>query len=123
MMQAFGFARRALEKMYDSKADIEVFKEDDSESTSVFAEESTKPSIKYYDQPCRVSQKPIGAATDGNVQYQVKLIISPDLNIPAGSRIKVTDSHGNVDQYVRSGDPFDSYSSHQEIDLMKDDRS
>lgn len=123
MMQAFGFARRALEKMYDSKADIEVFKEDDSENTSVFAEEITKPAITYFDQPCRVSQKPIGAAVDGKIQYQVKLFISPDLDIPAGSRIKVTDSHGNVDQYFRSGDPFDSYTSHQEIDLMKDDQA
>lgn len=120
MMKAFGFARRAIEKMYDSKADIYVIEKDD-DSESIFAEENTHAPLKHENKPCRVSQKPIGAAADGSIQYQVKLIISPDLHIPAGSRIEVTDIHGNVDKYVRSGDPFDSYTSHQEIDLMKDE--
>lgn len=117
MINAFAFARKATEKLYDSKADIFVMEKIDG--GSVFAEDKQRPKLIYALEPCRVSQKSIGASESGAVQYETKLIISPDLDIPAGSRVVVTDIHGNVDEYVYSGDPFDSYTSHQEITLSK----
>lgn len=122
MIKSFGFARRAAEKLYDSKADVWAFV-DDTTNESVFAEEKLKPERIHESVPCRVSQKSIGAADGGNISYETKLFISPDVTIPAGSRLEVTDPHGNVDKYVLSGDSFDSYITHQEITLKKDEKS
>lgn len=118
MAGAFSLARRAVEKMYDSKMDVIVF--EDQEPDAVVTENVPQPTPKYKNENCRVSQKTIGSTDDGAIAYETKLFCSPDLNIPAGSRIVVTDVHGNKDAYVRSGDPFDSYITHQEITLKKE---
>lgn len=117
MPGAFSVARRAVEKMYDSTMNVIVF---DSDTDAVVTENVPEAEPKYTNEKCRVSQKTIGSTDSGTIAYETKLFCSPELNIPAGSRVIVTDIHGNKDTYVRSGDPFDSYVTHQEITLKKE---
>ena len=119
MKDLFGFARIGADMLYDSKANVYVTEKSDEDT--VFAEDALTFVKRYSEQPCRISQKTVGASNDGVVGYETKLFIAPELNIPAGSRIEVTDIHGNVDKYKNSSDSFDSYTSHQEITLAKDD--
>lgn len=119
MKELFGFARIGADMLYDSKADIYVAERVDEDS--VFEEDALAFVERYSEQPCRASQKSVGASKDGVIGYETKLFIAPELDIPAGSRIVVTDIHGNVDKYKNSSDSFDSYTSHQEITLAKDD--
>lgn len=118
----FGFVKQGIDSLYDSTADIWTFEEDVKDNNSVFIEDKLKPSKTYTDKPCRVSQKNIGGSSDGAVKYETRLFISSELNIPAGSRVVVTDKHDNVTEYVRTGEPF-KYSNHQEITLLRDDVS
>lgn len=117
MAGAFSLARRAVEKMYDATMDVIILEND---TDAVVTENVPAPEPKYSNKKCRVSQKTIGSTDAGMIAYETKLFCSPELNLPAGSRVIVTDIHGNKDTYVRSGDPFDSYITHQEITLKKE---
>ncbi|HGH0429441.1 TPA: hypothetical protein ACJHEQ_003993, partial [Clostridioides difficile] len=70
-------------------------------------------------QPCKLSCKNIVSATEGKVaklEQTIKLFISPDIEIKAGSKLIINDK-----EYVRSGESA-IYPNHQEIilELFKD---
>lgn len=71
------------------------------------------------DEPCRVSFNTNGpaAGTDSvtNADQQVVLFIRPDVVIPAGSRVRVTQNGRTVDYYASGRARV--YTRHQEIPL------
>lgn len=79
---------------------------------------SFQESIKYQNEPCRISYKNITSITDSDVakvQQITKLIIDSTLDIPPGCKIIVTHK-GLVKEFTRSGEPA-IYTNHQELIL------
>ena len=75
--------------------------------------------IVLENQPCKLSYKNITSTTDEKVAklvQTIKLFISPNINIKAGSKLIINDK-----EYVRSGESA-IYPNHQEIilELLKD---
>lgn len=72
------------------------------------------------DVPCRVIYKSTNQSIlDGGankVSMGTKLLIQPDINIKAGSKIIVEKVTGDIEVYHRSGEPA-YYPSHQEVML------
>lgn len=71
------------------------------------------------DEPCKLSFETI-SSTDENsnaasITQKAKLFIGPDVNIPPGSKIAVTQNGRTVD-YEQTGEPA-VYTNHQEIIL------
>lgn len=75
--------------------------------------------LKLQDVPCHLSRSSIPAANQtesaASVEKEVKLFCSPDIEIPAGSKITVTQA-GITESYKLSGIPA-VYVTHQEITL------
>jgi len=73
----------------------------------------------YTDQPCKLSFKTIPSTNENNNAAEVvqvtKLFISNEIDIPAGSKIRVT-QNGKTADYEKSGEPA-VYTNHQEITL------
>ncbi|WP_440051636.1 hypothetical protein [Lysinibacillus sphaericus] len=73
----------------------------------------------FTDQKCKLSfEKQTSTTPTGGpalIAQTTKLFIAPELNIPAGSKIIVT-QHGKTTEYARSGEPA-IYTDHQEIQL------
>ncbi|MGO0854089.1 hypothetical protein ACTPDQ_21135, partial [Clostridioides difficile] len=68
--------------------------------------------------------KNITSATDGKVAklvQTIKLFISPNINIKAGSKLIITTQNNITKEYIRSGESA-IYPNHQEIilELFKD---
>lgn len=84
---------------------------------------SLKDMIIHEDIPCRLSISNITVTSDdgaAKVTQQIKLFISPEIEIRAGSKIIVTHS-GNKVAYKKSGFPA-MHTNHQEIilDLLEE---
>lgn len=108
--------RKAIELLYIGRCDIlnqQEVKDPETKQTHFVEITVTKA------QPCRLSFETITAAENGSgaaeVTQIIKLFISPDLEIKAGSRITVTQS-GRKQSYKASGEPA-VYSTHQEVIL------
>ena len=75
---------------------------------------------KLHGEPCRLSFSSISSTTEQDsaplIQQSVKLFVSKTVEIPAGSKIVVT-QEGRTTAYARSGEPA-VYSCHQEIPLV-----
>ena len=69
------------------------------------------------DQKCKLSYQSASASSEsdtvGTTYQLIKLFMSPDIDVPEGSKIEVT-QNGRTDIYKRSGKPM-VYSNHQEI--------
>lgn len=107
-------ARKALERMYQGRATvIEYQKIKDEWGMTNFQEVTV-----LEDQPCKLSFETLTSSTGdpvATVSQSVKLFISPDVVIKAGSKIIVT-QHGRTTEYSNSGVPA-VYPTHQEIML------
>ena len=75
---------------------------------------------KLHGEPCRLSFSSISSTNEQDsaprIQQALKLFISKDVSIPAGSKIVVT-QEGQMNAYAQSGKPA-VYSTHQEIMLV-----
>jgi len=104
--------RKAVEKQYRGKISVYGFKSEiiDSETVNVLAE-----LIK--DEPCYLQRRPLKSAdSDGvksSVDYSLKVMCAPELNVPAGARIKVVQD-GKLWEFKYTGDNF-PYPTHQEL--------
>uniref|UniRef100_UPI000D69078E hypothetical protein n=1 Tax=Clostridioides difficile TaxID=1496 RepID=UPI000D69078E len=82
---------------------------------------NNKEVIVLENQPCKLSYKNIVSATEGKLaklEQTIKLFISPDIEIKAGSKLIINDK-----EYVRSGESA-IYPNHQEIILeLLDDKA
>ena len=108
--------RKAIETMYDSKCTVIVHEEYERENGSTGFQDVTV----LEDEPCHVQYSSVKAAEQGavmaTVSQEIRLFISPDVEIPAGSKI-VADSVN----YTHSG-VVAKYPTHQEIVLTLWDR-
>lgn len=108
--------RAAIESMYKSKCNVAEYKSIKNPVTKITSKQEV---VTLENQPCRLSFKNItstsvsdGAAT---VSQVIKLFISPDIKVNAGSKITVT-QNGITTAYKSSGQPA-IYTNHQEIVL------
>lgn len=113
-------ARKAIETTYDGVLTVTEHQKVKDEVTKVT---DYKDAVVLTDQPCRLSferlQTAIQSDSSASVAQTVKLFISPDIVIKAGSKITVTQA-GVTTDYACSGIPA-VYLTHQEIilDLFK----
>ena len=109
-------ARRAIEKLYDSTCTVYEYQNVTDEVTKISTQ---KPVVVWENQPCRLSFESISVVEQSTgaakKSMSVKLFISPEVSIKAGSKIAVT-TKGVTTEYANSGIPA-IYSSHQEIML------
>ncbi|MBY2576004.1 hypothetical protein KWW37_18490, partial [Clostridioides difficile] len=108
--------RKAIEMLYRDKCTIVEYQ---PIKDPVTKRTNNKEVIVLENQPCKLSYKNIVSATEGKVaklEQTIKLFISPDIEIKAGSKLIINDK-----EYVRSGESA-IYPNHQEIilELFKD---
>lgn len=107
-------ARKALESTYEGRATVVEYQKIKDEYGLTSFQEVTV----LEDQPCKLSFETLTSSTGdpvATVSQSVKLFISPDVVIKAGSKIIVT-QHGRTTEYSNSGVPA-VYPTHQEIML------
>lgn len=112
--------RKAIERLYKGKCTIYVKcpVEDPNTKITRFEEQAV-----LVDEPCRLSFSNIPVTENGvvaGIKQVTKLFISPNVEIPPGSKIEVT-QEGRTTLHQRSGEPA-VYGSHQEIMLEKFER-
>ncbi|WEV51671.1 hypothetical protein OZX69_02965 [Lactobacillus sp. ESL0731] len=120
-MSMFGGLTRAAPLLWHDKATItgkRAIKHDaitDSETVTIVS-----------DEPCKVILKGQKASTQsffGTDEYDAELLIRTGIDIPAGSRISVTDINGKVVQYKRASKGYTGYASHQELAMVRDEKA
>lgn len=109
-------ARKAIEGTYTGVMTVSEYKAVRDPVTKIT---SNKEVVVLENQPCKLSFETITAAvqteTGAAVSQAVKVFVSPDISITAGSKIKVT-QNGVTTDYTSSGVPA-VYPTHQEIIL------
>ncbi|HGL5527905.1 TPA: hypothetical protein ACKFIY_003723, partial [Clostridioides difficile] len=103
--------RKAIEMLYRDKCTIVEYQPIKDPITK---RTNNKEIVVLENQSCKLSYKNIVSATDGKVaklEQTIKLFISPDIEIKAGSKLIINDK-----EYVRSGESA-IYPNHQEIIL------
>lgn len=106
---------KAIKSLWKGKCTVIIRGSETDPDTEM---ERTVESVLMADEPCRISFQSIAPAGNGPVPtivQNIKLFVSADKEIPAGSKITVTQEGRTVD-YTRSGLPA-IYSVHQEIPL------
>lgn len=112
------WGKRAIEKLYRDKATITAIVSDKNGSIT---KQTTK--IIADDVPCKISLGSLKATERGiaaQIDYDAKLYLSPNLNVPDGAKIVVTGVNGVVTEYI--GSRAYGYASHQEIFLQFKDK-
>ena len=103
--------RKAIETMYDAVCTIIIREEYEKDNSTT----GFRNVVLLEDEPCHIKYSSVKSAvpeeTAANVSQEIRLFISPDIEIPAGSRITV-----NQVDYARSG-VVAEYATHQEIVL------
>ena len=104
----------AIESMYEGACTIIV-----KESYKEKGVTKQRDKICCEIQKCRLSYQSSSASDNSDTvstSYQIiKLFIAPDVEIPEGAKITVTQD-GRTEEYKRSGKPM-VYSNHQEVIL------
>lgn len=112
-------AKKHIEMLYLDRCDIYEY------SVVVSPEDHTtsmKEVLAHKDLPCKISWSSKYTTSDSakEIMYQrIRLILSPDIEVKAGSRILVTRG-GVTTAYKNSGAPS-RYFNHQEIALELED--
>lgn len=114
-MSVINLMRKSLERMYIGTCDVIEHQTvtDPVTKRTAFVENTV-----LLAQPCRLSFKSNPSTGDGNtasLTQEIKLFISPDVEIAEGSKINVT-QNGVTKSYANSGSPA-LYQTHQEITL------
>lgn len=113
--QAQQMHRAVIEQTYDGKCTVTVKQKVKKENGAT----GFKEAIALENQPCRLIFKSVPAAGESNpaagVAQSTKLLLAPEVDVPVGSKITVT-QNGVAQDYCRSGIPA-VYASHQEIPL------
>ena len=109
-------ARKAIEKMYIGRCTITEHRQQVDEDTkqTKFVDVDL-----FSDIPCRLSFSTLKSTSDETVaavSQTTKLFLAPEINVPAGCKITVT-QNSRTTEYKQSGEPS-MYSSHQEIQLQ-----
>lgn len=109
--------RNALRRLWDGLCDVYILETAVNKANG--RDEPTEVQ-KLHGEPCRLSFSSVSSTTEKDsaplIQQAVKLFVSKEVEIPAGSKIVVT-QEGRTTAYARSGEPA-VYSCHQEIPLV-----
>ena len=107
--------RKAIELLYDDTCTVTVKQEYEKDNSANGFNEV----VVLENEPCHLSFSSATSTKEGEVAATVsqvtELFISPDVDIPPGSKITVT-HNGTTTDYTRSG-KSDLYNSHQQIIL------
>lgn len=108
--------RGCLEKTYDGRMDVIGVKKETIDGETIVTPEA----LIYENQPCAVSHKQDAQTQqqedNAQVQYTAKLFCAPELTIPAGCQITVT-QYGQTRAFLYSGEAF-FYPTHQELTVQ-----
>jgi len=108
--------RKAVESLYKGLCTVKVWQEIEDPITHVTKHDEAS---LFSDTKCKLSyEKQTSSTPTGGpavIAQTIKLFIAPELDIPAGSKIIVT-QHGKTTEYSRSGESA-VYKDHQEIVL------
>lgn len=109
--------RATIEKLYEDVCTVFILEDYKDPITKITKKQER---ALFENQPCRISFKNLSTTvkTEGpaEVVQVTKLFIAPELKIPAGSKIVVTQKSGRTTEFSYSGVPA-VYPSHQEIIL------
>lgn len=109
-------ARKAIEATYFGRLTVTEMQKVRNEKSKLMEEVET---VVIKDQPCRLSFERLQAAVQSEsaatITQGVKLFVSPDIAIKAGSKLTVTQDNVTTD-YIRSGVSA-VYPTHQEVTL------
>ena len=113
--------RKAIEMLYRDKCTIIEYQ---PVKDPVTKRTNNKEVIVLENQPCKLSYKNINSTEEGKVAklvQTIKLFISPNISVKAGSKLIITTQNNITREYVRSGESA-IYPNHQEIilELFKD---
>lgn len=118
-------ARKAIESLYDCTCNIyryEKYKDTITKETKT----GINPVPKYEKQPCKVSKESLSknnqTDTINQISYELKLFISPEININQGDEIEVTNRTLSITTKYKAGEGF-PYNTHQEVILNKEDKA
>lgn len=108
--------REALQTLWKGKCTIYI----QEETTNPINKRTEFKEVDIYkDEPCKLSFENITTVNESNnaaiVIQKAKLFIGPEINIPPGSKVVVTQNNV-TSEYEKSGKPG-VYSNHQEIQL------
>ena len=119
----FPQVRKAIERLYDCTCTIISGKEKVKDPITKETKLVTK--TKYKDIPCRVSKqslsKNVQTDTVNKIVYELKLFITPEIEIKQGDNVEVTNQFGVITKY-KAGEGF-YYNTHQEVILNKKDKA
>lgn len=108
-------ARTGIEMLYTDTCTVSEYRDVEDIETCITSKQLV---IVEENVPCRLSFKTIKVTGDDvapSISTSTKLILAPEININAGSKIEVT-RNGVTTSYKRSGEPA-RYTNHQEIML------
>lgn len=119
-MDIYEYATKEFEKHYDSKMTVQVYGASNDDDDP-FSDGDWHDYL--VDVPCRIAQKGHTGIANENIfsaaEISPYLYCNPKHSIPTGSKIFVTNRHGDTNEYERSGESFASYATHQEFMINK----
>lgn len=108
--------RKAIQMLYRGTCIVKTWESVTDPVTKITTQQET---TKYLDQPCKLSyEKQTTSSSTGGpavISQTIKLSLAPELEIPAGSKIIVTQD-GKTTEFARSGEP-EVHMDHQHITL------
>ncbi|HBE9110424.1 hypothetical protein BER37_001276 [Clostridioides difficile] len=113
--------RKAIEMLYRDKCTIVEYQPIKDPITKRTNNEEI---VVLENQSCKLSHKNITSTEQGEVAkltQTIKLFISPNISVKAGSKLIITNQNNITKEYIRSGEPA-IYPNHQEIilELLED---
>ena len=116
MQKAREAHRKAIEQLYEDTCTIYEEQEVTDEGTNIT---STETIAVIENQPCKISFENLSTTSEdesvAEKKIAVKLFLSPDIDVKAGSQIEVT-HNGETVRYSNSG-VAGKFFTHQEINL------
>ena len=120
MLPKSKMVKKALETLYNGICTVTVHREYEKDNGAT----GFRDEVVIENEPCHLSisnkSATQGGQTSASVSQITQLFIRPDVDIPSGSKITVT-QNGRTTDYTRSGQPA-VYDTHQEIVLELMDR-
>lgn len=108
--------RKAIESQYKGLCTVKTWESVKDPITKITTQ---KEVMKFENKACKLSyEKQTTSSSTGGpavISQTTKLFIAPELDIPPGSKIIVT-QHGKTTEFTRSGESA-RYTNHQEIML------
>ncbi|MCC0658339.1 hypothetical protein IC175_17425 [Clostridioides sp. ES-S-0123-01] len=114
-------SRKAIELLYRDKCTIAEYQ---PVKDPITKRTNNKEVVVLENQPCKLSYKNITSTEQGKVaklEQTIKLFISPNISVKAGSKLIITNQNNVTKEYVRSGESA-IYPNHQEVilELLED---